>query len=657
MCGILGVWHAGTKLVDLGRVRHATTLLRHRGPDDEGFLLANTATGRTAPCGGTDTDPSLDLSPLEALVGQPFNLAFGFRRLSILDLSAAGHQPMASSDGRFWIVFNGEIYNYLELRAELISYGYEFRTGTDTEVILAAYQQWGARCLLRFCGMWAFGIWDRQENRLFLARDHFGIKPLYYTQSQDGFAFASEIKALLALPGVSRRVNPQRLYDYLRYGLTDHASETLFSEICQLPPAHYLEIPLDRPYAARPVRYWQIDLGKRTELSFEEAAAHLRELFLENIALHLRSDVPVGAALSGGIDSSAIVTAMRHLQGQSLEFHTFSYIANEASINEERWVDCVNQAAAAEAHKVRTEPHDLVADLDHLIATQDEPFGSTSMYAQYRVFRLAHDAGIKVMLDGQGADELLGGYRSFLAVRFASLLRQGQWIEGGQFMREALKLPGTNLATMVVQAGALVLPRGVKKPFRRLVNEDLIPPWLDAAWFTARGVGLYPFPPNTNSEALRENLYHTLTETSVPMLLRYEDRNSMASSIESRVPFLTPALASFVFCLPENYIIAPDGTSKAVFRKAMRGIVPDTVLDRNDKVGFATPEHEWLTVLRPWVEAVLDSEAAAEIPALRSRGVKEEWQAVLSGRTRFDWRVWRWINLIRWSEQNAVDWV
>jgi asparagine synthase (glutamine-hydrolysing) len=614
-------------------------LLEHRGPDDHGWLALSregVRLGRGHSC------------PSEAEV------LLLHRRLSILDLTDAGWQPMGTPDGRHYIVFNGEIYNYLELRAELEVLGHVFRSRSDTEVLLHAYTEWGQQALSRLVGMFAFAILDTHARRLFLARDCFGIKPLYYTHATAAFAFASEIKALLELPGRSRRADPQRLFDYLRHGRTDHGGGTMFADVCQLPAAHYLEVSLDRPGEVCPVRYWQVSLDEPLDVSLEAAAARLRELFLESIRLHLRSDVPVGAALSGGIDSSAIVTAMRQVEPR-LEIHTFSYVAEDPALSEERWVDVVGRGAGAVLHKVQPTPDELIAELDELIYQQEEPFGSTSIYAQHRVFRLAREAGITVMLDGQGADELLGGYRPYLAARLASLARQGRWTEASRFLVRAARQPGTGgIGRILLQTGSLLVPAGAQAQARRLAGKPLMPPWLNARWFAEHGVR--PQIPHSNGmrEVLHDQLHQTLVETSLPMLLRYEDRNSMAHSIESRVPFLTTPLVEFILRLPEEYLIAADGTSKNVFRRAMRGIVPDAVLQRRDKIGFATPEQAWLAKLRPWVDKTLAGEAARRIPALHGPGVQREWTAVLQGRKPFDFRVWRWVNLIRWAERFGV---
>jgi asparagine synthase (glutamine-hydrolysing) len=614
--------------------------LEHRGPDDSGVLALR------------EQNVSLHREPQDDIIA---DAVLVHRRLSIIDLSDSGWQPMGTADGRYYIIFNGEIYNYLELRVQLRALGHQFRSSSDTEVLLAAYAQWGPEALSRLIGMFAFAILDVESRRLFLARDFFGIKPLYYANGPEGFVFASDINALLHASGVRRTVNAPRLYEYLRFGITDYGGETLFSSIKQLPAAHYMEISLDGCRITGPTRYWKVDLDDRIELSFEEAAKRLRDLFLENVSLHLRSDVAVGAALSGGIDSSSIVAVMRHLDAD-LTIHAFSYIADDPAVSEERWVDIAAAAVDLHVHKVQPRPEDLAADLEELVALQGECFGGTSIYAQRRIFQKANDVGIKVMLDGQGADEIFGGYENYIGARLISLIRHGRLAEAARFLRNKPISPGSARSRMWLRALALLLPSSLQDPLRRGINEDLMPRWLNSAWFEDRGVrSKTPDLNKQRKDVLRQSLHQTLTETSLPALLRYEDRNSMASSIESRVPFLTPALVKFVLALPEEYLIAADGTTKAVFRRAMRGIVPDRILDRTDKIGFATPEKRWLLTLRPWAERILGSEIARSITALNATEVQREWRGILAGEKRFDFRAWRWINTILWVEKFAVD--
>lgn len=614
--------------------------LRHRGPDDYGYLAyseRSTTRGRD----WTET-------------GEDREVIFLHRRLSILDLSPAGSQPMGTQDGRYFITFNGEIYNYVELRSELEQQGYKFESRSDTEVLLAAYAAWGTLALRKLVGMFAFAILDTVQRTVFLARDFFGIKPLYYAFADHSVVFASELKTLLESGAVSRQVNASRLFSFLRRGLCDFGEETLLADVRQLPPAHYLEIALDRDWESRPMCYWKPTAECRDDLSFEHAAEQLRTLFLKSVSIHLRSDVPVGSALSGGIDSSSVVMAMRYLE-PTIDLHTFSYIAEDERLSEEKWVDIVGQAARSQVHKVQPTAAELVADFDQLSYMQDMPTASTSLYAQYCVFRAAQQAGIKVMLDGQGADEILGGYPYFRGARLASLVRQRRWRDAADFLSRASYWPDTSPFLLLQDACDHLLPPLAQAPLRKLVGKDLVPSWLEANWFHKKGVLPHLKRHSCgSSHVLQEKLRRELAE-HLPSLLRYEDRNSMAFSIESRVPFLTPELVDFVLSLPEEYIVAPDGTSKAVFRRAMRGIVPDSILDRKDKIGFATPERIWLSAASAWIQKQFDADVASAIPAFRLDVVSRDWQEIRQGRRAFSFAVWRCLNVIAWTKRFQIQ--
>jgi asparagine synthase (glutamine-hydrolysing) len=664
MCGIAGIISLDDRFPILYGITSMTNILRHRGPDDEGYLMADLKTGKAHVFGGKDTPDDVFASPLSyapklsidsARVNEQVpQIGFGHRRLSIIDLSPAGHQPMCNANGTLWIVYNGEIYNYLELRSELQKLGHYFRSQSDTEVLLAAYEQWGRAALNRFIGMFAFAILDMPNKKLFLARDFFGIKPLYYTWLPCGFAFASEIKALLELPGISRLVNPQRLFEYLRFGITDHGGETLFSEIYQVPAAHWMEIPLDHKQPGKPVRYWDVDLTQRSNLSFEEAAEHLRELFLENISLHLRSDVPVGTALSGGIDSSSIVMAMRKLQKKNLTLHCFSYIADDPSINEEEWVDLACAFSEAIPHKIRLNAQDLQKEIEAFVHFQDEPFGSTSVYAQYRVFRLAQEIGVKVLLDGQGADEILGGYPLHLEAHLASLVRGAKYYEAlALFSRvpEMFRFGRYNILTGMFR---FLLPQSFLDMGRKLTGKELFPPWINGQWLSKKGVIDASRSVRLGSSVFHEELLRSMTLSVLPMLLRYEDRNSMASSRESRVPFLTPKIATFVMSLPESHFFFRNGITKAVFRTAMRGIVPDALLKRKVKLGFNTPQSNWLSAIKPWLDSILESEIAISIPAINARDLQRHCRLCSDGRVALTQQIWHCVNVILWTNQFSV---
>jgi asparagine synthase (glutamine-hydrolysing) len=639
MCGIAGLLFRPAAPLGGDLARRVLELLRHRGPDDGGWLALERGELRAG------------REPEDAAAADAVLLS---RRLSILDLSEAGWQPMRSEDDRYAIVFNGEIYNYLELRDELERLGHSFRTRTDTEVLLAAWAQWGTECLPRLVGMFAFALLDVSRRAVYLARDPFGIKPLFYAPIRGGLGFASEIAPLLELPGVGREASARHVFEYLRYGTTDHDDGTFFAGVRRLPAAHFAEVALDRPDAVQPRRYWSIDLAHRLDISLDDAAERFRELFLESMRLHLRSDVPVGCFLSGGLDSSAIAAAMRHLLGPDADIPTFSYVADEPRINEEAWVDVVAERTGLRPHKVRPTAAELPTYLPGLVAAQGEPFESLRVFVKHRVFELAHEANVKVVLIGQGADELLGGYNVFLTARLASLLRRGRFVAAARFARAVSARPTDPSLGSLVRAEGFLLPPMIRRSALRLgAGEDLVPDWLDAAWLRERHVVPAYRPQADGRDALREKLLLSVEEATLPQLLRREDRSAMAYSIECRVPFLVPALAGFLLALPESHLVAPDGVRKLVLRRAMRGFVPDEILDRQDKIGSATPEHRWLLAQRPWVDSLLGGEAARSVRPLRLDQARALWEQVTpAGRHN---HVWRWLNLILWAERFQVE--
>lgn len=643
MCGIFGWVAGGRPVAHAGRaIDAALNGMRHRGPDDHGVSWREP--------GGAWHEGAPNS-------GDPCDVLLGHVRLSILDLSPLGRQPMATADGRFRISFNGEVYNYLELRRELEAEGIMFRTHTDTEVVLYAFARWGLACLNRFTGMFAMAIHDQTENRLYLIRDHFGIKPLFYTAPKDGpVSFASELPVLLEFPGVKRRANAQRVYDYLLFGDYDSLEDTMIEGVRHLSPGHCLVLDCETGNILERRRYWQIDLNRKSELSFDAAAKRFRELFLDNVRLHLRSDVPLGAALSGGVDSSAVTCAIRHLE-PDMPLKTFTYVAKGSSVDEERWADQVIRHVRAESFKVEVQADELVSDLDALIRAQGEPFGSTSIYAQYRVFRLAHEAGVTVTLDGQGADEMLAGYLGFPGERLKSLIVRGQLMQAWRFFQATSSWPGRSRSEVFKRLVAKFMPEWIYPLARSVGRGSVMPSWLNAEWFRERGVrfDLPRVAPvyEKGCDYVRRELARQLTQRGLPALLRHGDRNSMHFSIESRVPFLTRELVEFALSLPEHYLIDEQGRTKAVFKEAMRGIVPDAILDRRDKVGFATPEQDWLTQLDPWVRETLVS--ADHVPCLKGDAMNDAWEEILTGRRRFDWQVWRWLNLISWARMFEVE--
>jgi asparagine synthase (glutamine-hydrolysing) len=365
--------------------------------------------------------------------------------------------------------------------------------------------------------------------------------------------------------------------------------------------------------------------------------------------LHLRSDVPLGAALSGGLDSSAIVCAMRHLEPDA-PIHTFSFIARDSMVSEEAWVDRVNQHVGANAHKVSVSSSDLASDLEDLIATQGEPFGGTSIYAQYRVFRLAKECGMTVTLDGQGADELLGGYNAYPGQRIRSLLEQRRYADAWGFLHAWSRWPGRSRLQGLKRVAGVYSEGGLHQQLRRLNGMSSEPEWIRPGPLRESGVQMvFPELPKVHDvpgRRMMESMASSLSQRGLLALLRHGDRNSMRFSIESRVPFLTSQLADFALALPEEYLVSLQGESKHLLRAAMRGIVPDAVLDRRDKIGFATPEKQWLLGMSGTVRQWLSEDL--RLPFLDQRKVVEHFDQIVAGRRPFTWQVWRWINFCQW---------
>lgn len=641
MCGIFGWIPAPGQTHDPRPVvRRVLDELRHRGPDDAGCLVFPTH-DLLHPQDAQKTDDC----PF------PFAVLLGQTRLSIIDLSSAGHQPMCSNDGRYTLVYNGEIYNYRELRHELKQQGCHFRTATDTEVLLHALITWGKETLTRLIGMFAFAFFDAKKRILFCARDCFGIKPLFWHSGEEGFCFASEIPALLKFPKIPRRVNPDAAYQYLCYNQYDVGAATMLAGIFALPPAHYATISLDAPTCIETERWWKPDVTDTCTLSFEDAADHLRDLFLESVRLHLRSDVLLGVALSGGIDSSATTCAVRYLEPDA-DLHTFSFIAAGSDVSEEQWATLVAEKNHAIRHTVTVEPAELTRDMDTLIRSQGEPFGSTSIYAQYRVFRLARECGIKVTLDGQGADEMLAGYYGYPGPRIGGLLQQGRLFQALKCFQAYRQWPERSPSYLCRQIVREIVPASLTPLALRCIGRSAAPLWLDTLSLRECGVRLLREEPRRTLYPGRSLLKGTLATqliwNGLPHLLRHGDRNAMAHSIESRVPFLTRELAEFCLSLPEHYLVDNEGCSKSVFRRAMRGIVPDAILDRRDKIGFATPERQWLETLSHWVDTTLTQ--TNNIPYLRMQEARQEWQDIRSGKRPLGWNVWRWLCYTRWVQ-------
>lgn len=658
MCGIFGVWNIHKQLVDLRSLLDSLNSIRHRGPDDEGYLLINSSSGEVASCLGPESAAHVRLPRIEDVFNPQFDIAFGFRRLSILDLSPAGHQPMSNEDGSLWIVFNGEIYNYIELRSELKSLGYIFHTQTDTEVILNAYDAWGVDCLKHFNGMWGFVIFDKRKKRLFCARDRFGIKPFYYHFDRERFIFASEIKAVLQYSKIRRKPNDAIVYDYLNYGLLDHTSETFFENIHQLPAAHYLILEGADIHIER---YWNIDPNNKLDLGTgaQADAEYVRgfyDLFEDSIRLHLRSDVAIGSCLSGGLDSSSIVCVANkllfseHVVSSNVigeKQKTFSSCFDDPRFDERQHIESVLSATSAERNYTFPSPQNLLRDLPRLIWHQDEPFGSTSIYAQWCVMKIAAERGVRVLLDGQGGDELLAGYHPYFDSYWGTLLSRGRLntlLKEWSAYRNIYHVSPLHLIQHTLFS---ITPSAFQRRIRS--NRGSLGVRTE---FTSKFRLRYPDENiEYHGDPFSKRLYDALTRTSLPGLLHYEDRNSMAHSIEARVPFLDYRLVEYAFALPERQKIN-NGYTKAVLRDSMQGVLPETIRNRTDKMGFVTPEQVWLsTELKDWIDDIFNSTSFHSNPYLNAAQVNSLLAEHRAQKRDLGFMIWRWVNLHLWLEQ------
>ena len=603
MCGINGfTWK------DAAMIEKMNYALRHRGPDDQ----------------STYVDDKISL---------------GHRRLSIIDLSPAGKQPMANEDYTVWVVFNGEIYNFSDIKKDLKDLGHEFRSNSDTEVIIHAYEQWGQSCVERFNGMWAFAIYDKAKGCLLLSRDRFGVKPLYYHCSEEGLIFSSEIKGLLQHQ-IKRSPNDNVVYEYLAFGLLDHKRETFFEGIYRLMPGENLVYDLSRK-TMETSKWYDLEsrLREREASSEEDLIKEVRSLFEDAVRYRLIADVPIGSCLSGGLDSSSIVHVMRKLVKDD-RIKTFSMVFPGQKLDESSYIDEVIRRTGVEPHKVTPTAEDLMRDLSDLVWTQEEPFRSISIYGQYRVMELAHKSNMKVLLDGQGADELFAGYfiyYKYYLIECLLKLRLEEYLKVVKVSRasksDLLVFP---LASILSKSGfaSSLLTRAWKNRTKYLnddYNGECINPLFE------KGLDL------------NRALFCDFQKYSLPQLLRYEDKNSMRWAIESRVPFLDYRLVELVSSLQSRYKMK-NGITKYIFKRAVEDLVPEKIIRRKDKIGFATPDSVWLhnSAFSDLMRDMIGSEKFRQRKYWKYQEVSKLFDEHSSGTEDHSEDLWKVINVELW---------
>jgi len=617
MCGIFGFVGSPDRQL-LGRMAAA---LIHRGPDDAGSFER----------------PAVSL---------------GHRRLSIIDREG-GHQPIANEDETVWLVYNGEVYNYRELRTELEASGHTFRTSSDSEVIVHAYEEWGPACAARFNGMWAFAAADLREGdgKLVLNRDHFGIKPLFYARTpQTGrLLFASEIKGLLQDPELKAVPDEQMVYEFLEHGLHDHRAETMFSGIYHVPEATWMEIPLTPSGASaaavtgdgpglltRPLpstAYWEPEL--RTDGKPDPAL--FQKMFRTSVERRLVSEVPVGSCLSGGLDSTSIVAFMSELLKEDApdatslrgQLKTFSAVFDGDPIDERDYIEVAVDSTGADTTYTNPASSEFIDELREFIWHQEEPFVSTGPYAQWCVMRPAREQ-VTVLLDGQGGDELLAGYVPYQLVYLRQLREQGKY--------EDLRREATRSRDVLWP----LVRRRVAQRSKRLATRQLMKPGF---------LGRVAEPHIDKSQThLKERLLQDLLTYCLPCLLRYEDRNAMAFSVESRLPYLDQEFVDYLLTLPDDAIIR-DGWSRWILRVGLKDQLPDKIRLRRWKVGFTTPEMRWIKARRAAFTSLYQSPSFQSRPYWDGAGVVGAFREACRGKVEESPFFWRTANVELWLRE------
>lgn len=675
MCGISGIVYLNKRKANLqDLICQMTYSLSHRGPDDEGYVFLSGEGLVTAGGDATDEDcfrSSYLYSPSEHIsnIKGGFDIALGHRRLSIIDLSAAGHQPMCSGDGKLWIVHNGEIYNYIELRRQLYDQGYSFISNTDTEVILKAYEQWGEDCVKRFNGMWSFAILDLRKNILFCSRDRFGVKPFYYFHDENYFAFGSEIKSLLTLPFVPNDYDDCMIYNYLLWGETEYKNRTFYRKITKLMNSNNMALDL-KTNKLRSYKYYNLEynpeFGRFDDRKAGIYSEAIKQKITDAVRLRLRSDVPVGTCLSGGIDSSAVFMTIRKLlSGNSVtnaeligghRQKAFTSCFEDKRYDERKYAEIIVNETDADWYRVFPEGSELWDDLEELAFIQDEPFKSTSIYSQYRVMKLAKESGIKVILDGQGGDELFGGYGYHLESYLLDIMKNN--INPFIFLEELKKIrQNSSVGSFKGLSNTIMMaflkkysPDKVIKFLNR--NRTVEFKYLNKDFINDSGKCDRGYSRVLNM-GLNNVLWQDMNSTNLQRLLKWEDLNSMAFSIESRTPFSDDhELIEYVFSIPSCYKIN-DGWMKWIFRESLKGVVPEKIRLRKDKKGFVTSEKDWLIEGKDAIREIFIQKSRAIGKYIDAKKVILDLEKVLNhknykqstGVSDF----WRLVNLAAWA--------
>lgn len=610
MCGIVGITGPGAELDVVSRMNH---VLQHRGPDGSGLWSDS-------------------------------GVALGHRRLKIIDLTEAGQQPMSTADGRYTIVYNGEVYNYQELRKELAEF--HFHSQTDTEVVLYAFRRWGMDCLQKLVGMFAFAIWDNTEKTLFCARDRLGIKPFYYGVVDGSFVFGSEIRALLAA-GVEAKVNNAILYDFLARDFYEHSDETFFANIYKLPAACWMVVKDGKPQT--PQKYWHI-IEEVQKWQISPAPQEREEIFLDlatrAVEEHLRSDVPVGVALSGGLDSTTLLSILDKVHPEPQMVEAFSFAFSEKEYSERPYVEEMARHTGRKAHFVELSYTQFAEGIEQLSYSQEEPFAGVPIAAYTACFELAHQHDFTVIMDGSGLDEGLAGYGRFVPAMWADLYLGGKFGELAEEFTAAGITNSTGRQTALLQIKEAIQPGSDFGKGQDLTSsvrpECLCPDFIQSIHHEAPQFKK-PFP-----DTLRNLMYRELTYTKLPRALRFRDRLSMAVGMELRPPFLDHRLIGYEFALPREDFINKN-ESKNILRRVGKKFLPDSIR-LAAKHSVQTPQREWFRhELQDWVRERVDTKSFWERGWVDQKEGKKTMDSFFAGKGDNSFFLWQWINLEVWA--------
>lgn len=629
MCGVAGFITLDDSEIPKfrGGLRSALERLRHRGPDGANTWSKNLALGE---------------------------VSLGHTRLSIIDLSPGGQQPMVTHDGSHVLSYNGEIYNFVEIRSKLSTLGVDFESQSDTEVLLLAWKTWGPNALDMLNGMFAFAVFDVDNQTMTLARDRYGMKPLFYSQVGNSLVFASEAPVVASFLD-KNEPNHQKAYEYLTMGLYDSSEETFFQGVYSLEPGSILQVEAVNGAFSVNHQRWARDIPPEPiEVSLAEAVGGVRERFLESIELHLRSDVPIALALSGGLDSSGIVSALKKLDSDR-PIHTFSFSSPGAGKDETEWAKLASDAFGTIHQTVVVNPERASSTLKEVVIQQGEPTNSSSVIAQSALYQEVSGQGFRVMLDGQGADEVFAGYKGFPEFRVRSLLADGDLAGAISLIWKWQKFSADHtLSNFFPMFGATLAPHRLAHLGAWVVGRSPTPRWLRVKPSRVLGLDLsipsvvgYPVMNAPQNRFLQQHLFQSVMGGDLRRLLRHGDRSSMAHSVESRLPYLGNNLVDYVQRLPESFLLGKDGATKGILRKALSGLVPEQVVSRRDKVGFETPQSKWM--------GHLERQGASRLGGLSAfewidRRALEETLLVKRNRGLDSDLYWRALNLSMWAE-------